>query len=85
MNKRKLKIGDVLQITQMEGRPEYIGLFLVVTEPKEWGAQGYLMSPYNFDGLVRYDGLAYLRVKFDDVEYVGKSPLILQSEEVKNG
>lgn len=80
MQKQELKIGDVLQIISAEGRPEYTGCFLVVTEPKAFGAQGYLLSPYDGIGMSRFKGLAYLRVKFEEVEYVGSAPLILQSK-----
>ena len=70
----------MLQITAMAKRPEYTGCFLVVTEPKPFGAQGYFLSPYEGVGLVRFKGVAYLRVKFEEVEYVGKAPLVLQRE-----
>lgn len=80
MEKQKLEIGDVLQIIAQEGRPEYTGCLLVVTEPKEWGAQGYFLSPFEGMGLTRFKGVAYLRVKFEEVEYVGKAPLVLQRE-----
>ena len=80
MEKRELEIGDVLQITAADGRPDHTGWFLVVTEPKDFGAMGYILSPYEDMGLVRFKGVAYLRVKFEEVEYVGKAPLVLQRE-----
>lgn len=68
MISRTLEIGDILQInTEHEGYP---GFFLVVTEPKSWGAQGYLLHSRNFEA-VRYQGRAFLRVKFEEVEYCG--------------
>jgi len=68
METRTLEIGDVLQINPTHS--EFGGMLLVVTEPKDWGAQGYLMSYYDFYA-VRYNNKAFLRVKFEDMEYVG--------------
>lgn len=67
MEKRVLKEGDVVQL-----KPEHKfgGMLVVVTEPKEWGCQGYLMSEYNFEA-VRYNGIAFVRPTFADFEYVG--------------
>lgn len=70
MDKRTLEIGDVVQINPDYGNG-FGGMLLVVTESKEWGCQGYLMSDVEFDA-VKYKGVAYLRVKFADMEYVGK-------------
>lgn len=65
---------DILQInperdTDMAKR--YGGMLLIVTEPKSWGAQGYLMHFCDFEA-VRCDGKAFLRVKFEDVVKVGQ-------------
>lgn len=78
MESRELDIGDVCQI-----RPDYEqfgGMLLVVTEPKKWGAQGYLMSCHHFDA-VKFRGIAYLRVKWEEMEYVGKLEWILADGE----
>jgi len=57
--------GSVYQID-----PEYDkifgGCFMTVTEPKSWGAQGYVSIPGE-------DGLAYYRCKFENMKYIGKS------------
>ena len=68
MEKTDLEVGDVVQL-----RPEHKfgGMLVVVTEPKEWGCQGYLMSQFNFEA-VRFQGVAYVLPKFEDFEYVGK-------------
>ena len=67
MEKTELKCGDVLQF-----RPEHKwgGMLVVVTEPKGWGCQGYLMSAYEFQA-VRWKGRAFVRAQFEDVEFVG--------------
>ncbi len=68
MEKRELFEGDVLQL-----KPEHKfgGMLIVVTEPKSWGCQGYLMSAYDFDA-VKFKGRAFIRPKFEDMEYVGQ-------------
>ena len=69
MEERELQIGDLVQINPTH---PYGGALLAITEPKSWGAQGYLISEYVLEGLVRFKGRAFLRVKWEDVEYVGK-------------
>jgi hypothetical protein len=69
MEKRELEIGDVVQLN-----PDHVkfpGFFVVVTEPKSFGCQGYLMSAYNFEAC-KFMGRAFVRPKFKDFEYVGK-------------
>jgi hypothetical protein len=70
MEKRELNIGDILQINPEHEK--FPGFFLIVTEPKSFGAQGYLLAFCDFDA-IRYKGKAYLRVKFEDVEWCGQS------------
>ncbi len=73
MEKRELCEGDMLQI-----KPDHKfgGMLVVVTEPKSWGCQGYLMSCYDFEA-VKFKGRAFIRPKFEDMEYVGKLHWIL--------
>ncbi len=68
MEKTELQIGDVVQL-----RPEHKfgGFLVVVTEPKDWGCQGYLMSQYEVEA-TRFKGVAYLRPRFEEFEFVGK-------------
>ncbi len=68
MDKRELVKGDILQINPDD---KFGGMLLIVTEPKSWGAQGVLYSSRHFDA-VRFDGQAYLRVNFNEVEYCGR-------------
>lgn len=77
MEKRKLQPGDILQIKPdgpTTNGKRYGGFFLCVTDPKEWGALGFLLSPINvFDELTTWEGCAFLRLTFEEVEYIGKS------------
>ena len=67
---RQLKPGDVVQINpktiQREGF--FGGCFMMVTEPKSWGAQGFIAVPGE-RGTVPAE--AYFRCKFEDMEFVG--------------
>lgn len=80
MEKTPLKVGDVVQLNPSH---KFSGMILVVTEPKDFGAQGYLMSQFNFEA-VRFNNVAYLRVKFEDIEYVGKIAWMYDPEEVEH-
>jgi hypothetical protein len=69
MEKRELLKGDILQINPTHER--WPGFFMVVTETKEWGAQGYLLWHCDFEA-VRFGEKAYVRMKFEEVEYCGR-------------
>lgn len=69
MEKRELFEGDIVQINP--DHRKFPGFLLVITEPKSFGAQGYLLSEYEFNA-VRVDGVAYLRVNFAEIEYIGR-------------
>jgi hypothetical protein len=66
MEKKELEEGDIVQISPDH---PFAGFFLIVTEPKEWGAQGYLFSAYHFAA-----------VEFEDMEFCGKSHWIMKDE-----
>lgn len=79
MDKVELKIGDVVQISP-DHDPVFGGHFMVVTEPKSWGAQGYCLCfptiPTERAAPVTYKGLAYYRCKFANMHYIGKAEWI---------
>lgn len=72
MEKMDLEIGDIVQISP-EGKYKntFGGMLLVVTEPKEFGCQGYIMSSQDIDA-VKFRGRAFLRPSWEDIEYIGK-------------
>jgi hypothetical protein len=78
MGKRELKIGDIVQINP--SHENFGGQLLVVTEPKEWGCQGRLYLDTLID-VCRCDGRAYLRVKWENMEYVGTIEWIYESNQ----
>lgn len=67
MESRELAIGDVLQLNPEH---KFSGMLIVVTEPKSWGCQGYLLSSREFDA-VKFNGRAFLRPRFEQMEWVG--------------
>lgn len=67
MEKIELKQGDVLQLNPDH---KFGGMLVVVDEPKSWGCQGYLLSSREFEA-VKFKGRAFIRSKFEDVEFVG--------------
>lgn len=76
--KGNLRCGDIVQINLEH--PRFPGLFVIVTEPKIWGCQGYLLSPVDIgDKVCRYKGLAYIRLKNEDFLEVGKAEWIANS------
>jgi hypothetical protein len=68
MEKRQLEIGDVLQLCPQHA---FGGMLVVCTEPKQWGCQGYLMMPRLIQAC-RYNGRAFIRPKFEEMEFIGK-------------
>jgi hypothetical protein len=69
MNPTQLSHGDVVQITP-ESESAFAGCFMLVTEPKVWGAQGFIAMPLERGKL---PGSAYYRAKFEDIEFVGRA------------
>ncbi len=74
MEKRDLKLGDVVQIDP-EHDDVFGGCFMLVTEPKDWGAQGFVhaLPGYDDKGETTEGGRAYYRCEFEDMEYVGRA------------
>lgn len=72
MEKKELKVGDVVQINP--DHDEIFGAhFMIVTEPKSWGAQGYCLGfPYKNENGERIErGLVFYRCAFENMEFIG--------------
>ena len=69
-----LKKGDVVQIDP-EHDEVFGGCFMIVTEPKSWGAQGYV--PSLSDGF----SVAYYRCKREHLAKVGKAEWMIEEDE----
>jgi hypothetical protein len=67
METRELEIGDIVQLSPEDcANPMFGGCLMVVTEPKAWGAQGYVQS-LGEDG--KPGGQAYYRAKWAEMQY----------------
>jgi len=64
-----MKINDVVQLNPITCRnPMFAGCFLIVTEVKTWGVQGYVQALGEDD---KPGGQAYYRAKFDEFIKIG--------------
>lgn len=70
MTTDNLEVGDLVQLNPEGPFPVFAGCIMVVTDPKSWGAQGYIqaLGAGNKPG-----GQAYLRVMHGDMVKVGKA------------
>ena len=76
MEKRELKVGNIVQINPTVHKGFFPGCFMVVTEPKAFGAQGYIATPRSRD---EPPAMAYYRAKWDEMELVGHAEWIAGS------
>lgn len=71
---RKVKTGALFQINPNSNNVKYPG-FLVAVENMEdvydWGIQGLLFMDREIN-VIRFMGQAYIRCKWEDIEYVGQ-------------
>ena len=65
MQPKELEIGEVVQINP-ETHDRFGGCFMVVSEPKSFGAMGYVTVPH-----AEGPQQAYFRCKFEDMETLG--------------
>jgi hypothetical protein len=69
MKEQKLVEGQLVQLNpETVENPMFAACIMVVTEPKPWGAQGYVQS-LGENGLP--GGQAYYRAKWEEMEVVG--------------
>lgn len=81
MEKPKLiafEVGDVVQLDPDKTKNRaFIGCFLVVTEVKEWGIQGYVPVPGA--------GLAFYRADYGTFEKIGKAVWFASGGDIRRG
>lgn len=74
MQNQTLKEGDLVQLNpETVKNPMFAACIMVVTEPKTWGAQGYVQS-LGENG--QAGGQAYYRATWEEMELVGKAEWI---------
>lgn len=70
---RKYELGDVVQLNERTGNPMLRYCFMTVTEPKSFGAQGFVQcTGENMEP----GGRAYYRAKFEEMDCIGKAVLM---------
>lgn len=71
-----LKENDVVQIDpNTTANPMFAGCFMVITELKSWGAQGYVQALGN-NG--EPGGQAYYLAKWEEMHYIGTAEFVLK-------
>lgn len=75
MKQRILRVGGVVQISPDCKNRMFAGCLLIVTEPKPFGCQGYVQA-LGENG--KPGGQAYLRPRWQDMEFVGRAVWIAQ-------
>lgn len=75
--KSEYEKGDVVQLNEKTGNAMLRYCFMIVTEPKSFGAQGFVQcTGENGDT----GGQAYYRAKFEEMDYIGKAVLMPESD-----
>jgi len=64
-------VGDVVQIDPAHDQ-RFGGCFMVITEPKAWGAQGYVSIPGK-------TGVAYYRCPSEAMHFIGIAAFVVDS------
>ena len=67
--------GDVFQITEKHGRKGWIGCFVIAEKVATWGIQGLVSCPGETH---EQQNQYWIRLKWDEIEFVGKAPLITE-------
>jgi hypothetical protein len=62
-----LQVGEIVQLSPRTANPAFGCCLMVVTEPKSWGAQGYVQAL----GTTTPGGQAYYRASWEDMERTG--------------
>lgn len=67
------RVGDVFQINENIGdtRQGWIGAFVMATEIRSWGIQGFVHHIVTHAEA----GQAFIRLKWDTIDYIGHAPL----------
>lgn len=74
MRKTELEPGTLVQLNPETCRnPMLAACFMVITEAKSFGAQGYIQATGENGSM---GGRAYYRAEFDEMEVVGKAEWI---------
>ena len=73
---REAQVGDVFQINETHGRAGWVGAFVLVTEVKTWGIQGFVPVIETHHEQRR----AFIRLKWSEIDFIGAAKLVPQEE-----
>ena len=74
MNKAEIKIGELVQLNpELTKNQIFAGCIMVVTDPKSWGAQGYIQS---FGENGKHGSRVFYRASWEEME-IGLSQSLL--------
>lgn len=74
MSDREWQINDVVQIDpEKHGGGFFAGCFMTITEPKAFGAQGFVCIPGKRG---EPPGQAFYRAKHDEMHFVGRAVFV---------
>lgn len=74
-NAMELKAGMVVQLSPDVGNYVFACCMMIITEPKDFGAQGYVQT---LGGGKEFGGQAYYRAMWEEMEYVGEAKWIAE-------
>lgn len=77
MEPRELIKGDVVQLGPRTANPGFAYCFLIVDQPKGFGAQSYVHCVGRRDQPAGSGGLAFYRAAWEDMTYIGKAAYII--------
>jgi hypothetical protein len=76
MNDTLIQAGAVVQLSPEVGNPAFACSFMIVSERKSFGAQGYVQVLGTRDGP---GGQAYYRAKWEEMIYIGQAEWVVGS------
>ena len=68
-----VNVNDVIQVNDSIPNSSWIGCLMIVSEVKNWGVIAYLRVPTQ--------GNAYLRLRHNEYEVIGKAVFVSKSED----
>jgi hypothetical protein len=72
MKQQEINEGMVVQLNpETVGNEHFAACFMTITEPKPWGAQGFVRVPGGGD--------AYYRAKWEEMELIGRAEWMPES------
>lgn len=75
MKKQELEIGEVVQLSPETKNKMFAYCFMVITESKDWGAQGYIQA-FGENGEI--GRAVFYRASFEEMELIGEAEWMLE-------